>query len=209
VTLFIPAPHGQLEALLQAPAGAPPAFSALICHPHPRFGGTLHNKVVYHTAKALVGLGGAALRFNFRGVGASTGSYDEGRGEGDDVRTALDHLVDTQPGPYLLAGFSFGSWVGVPIGCADPRVSAVLGIGLPVRLLQAGPPPECDKPVGVIQGSNDSFGPLEPLREALEKWPRPVELQVVEGADHFFTDHLEKLREAVSAFARRHLPVVG
>jgi alpha/beta superfamily hydrolase len=202
VTLLIPAPHGHLEALLQAPTGAVPSFSALICHPHPQFGGTLHNKVVYHTAKALVGLGAAALRFNFRGVGASTGQYDEGRGEGDDVRTALDYLCETQPGPYLLAGFSFGSWVGVPVGCTDPRVAAVLGLGLPVRLLESSPPPACDKPVGVIQGSRDTFGPLEPLREYLGKWPRPVELQVIEGADHFFGEHLEPLRAAVQHFAR-------
>src|SRR5262245_9615621 len=120
MTLFLPAPHGQLEALLSVPAEAP-RFSALICHPHPLYGGTLHNKVVYHSGKALSALGGVVLRFNFRGVGSSTGRYDEGRGETEDVRAALDYLCEHHSGPYLLAGFSFGSWVGVPVGCADPR----------------------------------------------------------------------------------------
>ena len=130
----IPAPHGLLEGLLRLPDGmaasasdgeARPAHAAVVCHPHPQFGGTMHNKVVFRLAAALVEHGIPALRFNFRGVGRSTGSYDEGRGEADDVRAALAALAARYPGvPLLLAGFSFGAWVGLPVGCADPRVTA-------------------------------------------------------------------------------------
>src|SRR5215510_13969268 len=121
---FLPGPAGKLEAVLWTPYGdTPPRSAALVCHPHPLFGGTLHNKVVYQASKALDGLGMPVLRFNFRGAGLSEGSHDRGRGERDDVWAALDFLAGAFPGASLvLAGFSFGCWVGLAVGCADPRV---------------------------------------------------------------------------------------
>src|ERR1700704_6373883 len=136
-TLFIPAPAGRLEALLwgmpRREDGAQPPLAAAVCHPHPLFGGTMHNKVVYQTAKTLHRFGLPVLRFNFRGVGLSEGRHDKGRGEVEDVAAALDFLTGKYPDvPLLLAGFSFGSWVGLRAGCSDSRVMELIGLGLPV-----------------------------------------------------------------------------
>src|SRR6266404_6343920 len=136
-TLFIPAPAGRLEALLWGVPlrkdGARPPLAAAVCHPHPLFGGTMHNKVVYQTAKTLHRFGLPVLRFNFRGAGLSEGAHDEGRGELGDVSAALDFLAAEYPGaPILLAGFSFGSWVGLRAGCHDSRVADLIALGLPV-----------------------------------------------------------------------------
>src|ERR1700688_3277636 len=125
---FIPAPAGRLEALLwDVPVredGAHPPLAAAVCHPHPLFGGTMHNKVVYQTAKTLHRFGLPVLRFNFRGAGLSEGRHDGGRGEQDDVSAALDFLSAEYPGvPLLVAGFSFGPWVGLRVACGDPRVT--------------------------------------------------------------------------------------
>ncbi len=199
----IPAPHGLLEGLLRLPdqqahAESSPKMAALVCHPHPQFGGTMHNKVVFRIAAALVDHGIPALRFNFRGVGRSTGSYDDGRGEADDIRAALDALDARFPGaPLLLAGFSFGAWTGLPVGAADPRVTHLLGAGVPVRLLQVSSLAGCVKPKLIIQGELDEYGP----REQLEAWyadlSEPKRLTIVPGADHFFTKHQSELAAAL------------
>ena len=111
-----------------------PYFAAVVCHPHPLYGGTMHNKVVFRVARALHGLGLPVLRFNFRGTGMSAGEHDFGRGEADDVRAALDYLAEQFPGrPLLLAGFSFGAWVGLRVGCGDARVAELVGLGLPAN----------------------------------------------------------------------------
>jgi hypothetical protein len=208
MALTLPVAHGQLEAILQAPPeGKAPRFAAVVCHPHPLYGGTMHNKVVYHTAKALVGQGGAVVRFNFRGVGASTGRYDEGQGEREDARAALDWLEGQFPSlPLWMAGFSFGAYVGVPVGCGDARVRAVLALGFPVRLMKVGPPPACQKPFAVIQGGRDEFGPLDELEATLAGWPSPVVLRVVDGADHFFTGRIDELRATVAEVVAPWLP---
>ncbi|HLI75936.1 MAG TPA: alpha/beta fold hydrolase, partial [Acidobacteriaceae bacterium] len=126
-------PAGRLEALLNTGDDDAP-FAALVAHPHPLGGGTMHNKVVYHTAKAFTHFGLPVLRFNFRGTGLSEGAHDEGRGEVEDVHAALDWLTTRYPGkPLLFAGFSFGSNVGLRACCGDPRVAGLIGIGLPVR----------------------------------------------------------------------------
>src|SRR5215470_9551346 len=145
---FLPGPAGKLEAVLWTPHGdTPPRRAALVCHPHPLFGGTLHNKVVYQAAKALDGLGMPVLRFNFRGSGLSEGKHDRGRGELDDVRAALDYLAARFPGTsLLLAGFSFGSWVGLRVGCEDPRVQRLIAIGAPVNNSDFSYLRNCGKP---------------------------------------------------------------
>jgi alpha/beta superfamily hydrolase len=216
----IPAPHGLLEGLLRLPdglaasaaeAGGDPAQTpqraAVVCHPHPQFGGTMHNKVVFRLAAALVEYGAPALRFNFRGVGRSTGAYDEGRGEADDVRAALDALAARYPGvPLLLAGFSFGAWVGLPVGCADARVTHLIGAGAPVSLLQADDLASCVKPKLIVQGEHDQYG----SRPALEAWfarlPEPKRLSIVPGADHFFTQQQSELAAALDAGLRAWFP---
>src|SRR6202790_1413182 len=129
---FLQGPAGPLEALLWTPASSgAPALAALVCHPHPLFGGTLHHKVVYNAAKALDALGVAVLRFNFRGTGLSAGTHDKGIGEREDVQTAIDFLAAEFPGtPLLAAGFSFGSIAALGAGCAEPRVAELIGLGL-------------------------------------------------------------------------------
>ena len=208
----IPAPHGLLEGLLRLPDGmaasasdgeARPAHAAVVCHPHPQFGGTMHNKVVFRLAAALVEHDIPTLRFNFRGVGRSTGAYDEGRGEADDVRAALDALAARYPGvPLLVAGFSFGAWGGFPVGCADARVTHLIGAGAPVSLLHADDLAGCAKPKLIVQGEQDQYGP----RDALETWfarlPEPKRLTIVPGADHFFTQQQSELAAALDAGLR-------
>ena len=200
--LDIPAPHGILEGLLRLPdPGAPPPMAALVCHPHPQFGGTMHNKVVFRVAQALGELGMPVLRFNFRGVGRSTGSYGEGRGERDDVRAALDELAHHYPAlPLCLAGFSFGSWVGLPIGCADPRVTQLIGVGVPVSLLSTDTLAGCVKPKLIVQGERDQYGPREALLPWYERLPDPKSLTIIPGADHFFTAQQQLLHHAVQAY---------
>jgi alpha/beta superfamily hydrolase len=131
--IFLEGLAGRLEAILWKPVARPP-LAALVCHPHPLFGGTMHNKVVYQAAKSLDALSLPVLRFNFRGAGLSGGAHDRGRGEEEDVSTALDFLAGEFPGiPLLVAGFSFGCWVGLRVGCADERVRELIGLGTPVQ----------------------------------------------------------------------------
>src|SRR5271154_2756356 len=133
-TTFIDGPAGRLESLLWTSAIADPQLAAVVCHPHPLFAGTMHNKVVYQAAKALHLRGIPVLRFNFRGAGLSEGVHDAGRGERDDVRADLDHMEMQYPNvPLLLAGFSFGSWVGLRVGCEDSRVTNLIGLGIPAN----------------------------------------------------------------------------
>src|SRR4029078_10610541 len=154
----IPAPHGFLEGLLRMPdslpaPGAAPQMSTVMCHPHPVYGGTMHTKAVFRIAQALVDLGFPTLRFNFRGVGRSTSSYDHGRGERDDVRAALDYLASLfQDVPLALGGFSFGSWVALPLGCSDARVVQLIGAVVPVASLPVDSLAGCAKYKLIVQG---------------------------------------------------------
>ena len=199
----IPAPHGILDGLLRLPDPTPdspeePRMAAVVCHPHPQFGGTMHNKVVFRIAQALGDLGMPALRFNFRGVGRSAGAYDEGRGEADDVRAALDALAGRYPGvPLLLAGFSFGSWVGLPVGCADPRVTHLVGAGVPVSLLSTAALDGCAKPKLLVQGALDQYGPRPELEAWFARVPDPKRLIIIPNADHFFTHQQTELYDAL------------
>jgi alpha/beta superfamily hydrolase len=205
-SLFLDGPAGRLEALLNA--GAENAtHAALVCHPHPLFGGTLHNKVVFHTMKALNSFGFPVLRFNFRGTGLSQGEHDHGRGEMDDVRAALDWLDREFRLPLIFAGFSFGAAVGLPVACADGRVQAVIGLGIPVapideRAYDFSFPQTCAKPKLLVSGARDQFGPREQLQRLVDALPEPRKLVLIEGADHFFEGRLRELRETIEGWVR-------
>jgi len=199
---FLAGPAGQLEAILWTPVGAaPPLLAAVVCHPHPLFGGTMHNKVVYQTAKALDALGVPVLRFNFRGAGLSAGVHDRGAGEQGDVLAALDFLTSEFPGvPLLLAGFSFGAWVGLRVACGDARVSRLIGLGIPVNSTDFSFLRDCNKPKLFVHGSNDEFGTIEKVKALIPTLPGGNRLVVVEGVDHFFAGKLDQLAHAINAW---------
>ena len=196
--LFIPSPHGQLEAILKAPRGEIRG-TALVLHPHPLFGGTMHNKVVFRAAAALNDAGLVALRINFRGVGQSTGEHDEGRGERDDVRAGLDYLTENYPGQNItLCGFSFGARVGLEVGTADERVARLISIGTPVNQYDFSFLEQCYKPILFVQGDVDEFGRVERLRELVATIKAPAELRIIKGAGHFFDNQLDELKAAIT-----------
>ena len=210
-SLFLNGPAGRLEALLNA--GAENAtHAAVVCHPHPLFGGTLHNKVVFHTMKALNGFGFPVLRFNFRGTGLSEGEHDSGLGEVEDVRTALDWLDHEFHLPLIFAGFSFGAAVGLRASCADPRVEALIGVGVPVVSVAADTEEprvytydflhDCVKAKLFVSGARDQFGPRSKLEALAASVPEPKKLVIIEGADHFFEGRLRELREAVENWVK-------
>ncbi len=195
--LFIPAPHGQLEGILKEPRDKSNIRGvALVLHPHPMHGGTMHNKVVFRAAAALNDAGLVSLRINFRGIGQSTGTHDEGRGEKEDVQTALDYLTEHYPGQEVtLAGFSFGSRVGLEVGISDARVARLIGLGVPVTLYDVSFIQSCRKPILFVHGDHDEFGNVEDLKTLISKIPDEtlVQLVVVKDADHFFAGHLDEL----------------
>lgn len=205
-SFFLNGPAGRLESLLNA--GAPTAtHAAVVCHPHPLFGGTLHNKVVFHAMKALNSFGFPVLRFNFRGAGLSAGQHDHGRAEVEDVRCAFEWLEHEFHLPVVFAGFSFGAAVGLRAACPDERVKAAIALGLPVSP-SAGRKGEersydftllerCTKPKLFISGSRDEFAPREELEQAVRSFADPKTLVMVEGADHFFDGHLKEMRRHI------------
>jgi uncharacterized protein len=217
-SLFLPGPAGRLEALLwsvpEGVTGKTP-LAALVCHPHPLFGGTMHNKVVYQAAKTLHRFGLPVLRFNFRGVGSSEGAHDKGEGEKQDVSAALDFLDAEYPGtPLLVAGFSFGSWVALRVGCADARATHLIGLGLPVGDLVGDRGfsylDACAKPKLLAAGEFDQYGPPHQLNALVAQFPPEVKAQttvaIVRGADHFFTGHLAELDSAISEWMVTQFP---
>jgi len=206
--LFIPVAHGQLEAILKEPRQGLPRGVALVLHPHPLGGGTMHNKVAFRAAAALNDAGLAVLRINFRGVGQSTGVHDEGRGERDDVRDALDYLSSQYPGlRVLLCGFSFGSRVGLEVGIKDPRVRFLIGIGTPLDKYDFGFLAECRKPLLLVHGEHDEFGEVGQLKKLVAEFEQnvPVRLVVIPGAGHFFDDHLDKLKRTITDWTNEQL----
>jgi alpha/beta superfamily hydrolase len=206
--LFIPAEHGQLEAILKEPRTGPAKGVALVLHPHPLGGGTMHNKVVFRAAAALNDAALIVLRINFRGVGQSTGRHDEGRGEREDVRAALDYLSSNYPDlSTTLCGFSFGARVGLEVGIADSRVRYLIGIGTPLNkydfeFLQA-----CRKPLLLVHGERDEFGDVERVKEmAVELAAKTqVRLVVIPGAGHFFENGLDHLKRAITDWISEQL----
>ena len=203
--LFLNGPAGRLEAILWKPvAGAPPKFAAVVCHPHPLFGGTLHNKVVYQVTKTLDRAGLPVLRFNFRGAGLSAGKHDRGIGEKEDVRAALDFLADEFPSaPLLLAGFSFGAWVGLRVGCADKRVARLIGLGIPVNSSDFSFLPTCAKPKLFVHGEKDEHGAIHKVKDLVASLPGDNQLVVVEQADHFFMGKLDQVDQAITEWLAR------
>jgi len=199
---FLEGPAGRLEAILWTPSGAArPPLAAVVCHPHPLFGGTMHNKVIYQASKSLDALGIPVLRFNFRGAGLSADVHDSGQGEQDDVRAALDFLASEFPGvPLLIAGFSFGAWVGMRVGCQDPRVSHLIGLGIPVNSTDFSFLRQCNKPKLFVHGSNDEHGAIEKVKALVPTLSGSNHLAVVEGVDHFFAGKLDQLCRAISAW---------
>lgn len=196
---------GRLEGLLWVPAPSREVhLAAVVCHPHPLYQGTMHNKVVYRAAKALDSLGIPVLRFNFRGVGASEGTYDHGGGEEDDVRNALDYLSSEFSGvPLLAAGFSFGAWVGLRAGCQDRRVVDLIGIGLPIddRKLGFGYLRTCTKPKLLVQGESDQYGARPHFEKFVQTFgPEATaasRVVFIPAADHFFQGHLDEMADAL------------
>jgi uncharacterized protein len=210
-------PAGRIETILWSVAPEPgaekPPLAAVVCHPHPLFGGTMHNKVVYQTAKSIHQFGLPVARFNFRGVGLSEGQHDNGQGESDDVIAVLNFLAEEFPGlPLLVAGFSFGSWVGLRAGCADSRVTELIGLGMPVvsfKTRSFSYLNECVKPKLLVSGEFDQFGPPHELRAMVNSFPQPVQDQTevaIVGGDHFFTGHLPELDAAISAWLLQQHP---
>ena len=199
--LFIPVAHGQLEAILKEPRGGSPRGVALVLHPHPLGGGTMHNKVVFRAAAALNDAGLTVLRINFRGVGQSTGVHDDGRGEQDDVRAGLDYLSQEYPGQQItLCGFSFGARVGLEVGIDDERVKYLISIGTPLDKYDFSFLSQCRKPLLLVHGEHDEFGDVERLRKLaadLEK-NTTVRLVVIPGAGHFFDGGLDELKHAIT-----------
>jgi alpha/beta superfamily hydrolase len=204
---FLKGPAGRLEATLWTrPESERARLAAVVCHPHPLYGGTLHNKVVFQVAKTLHRLGLPVMRFNFRATGMSDGKHDEGRGEKDDVRAAVDFLAETfSSARILLAGFSFGASVGLRVGCGDARVTELVGLGLPADNFDFSFLETCGKPKLFVQGGQDQFGSQESVRKLMEKLPEPKRLVIVDGADHFFAGKLEQVDGAVREWmAERH-----
>jgi alpha/beta superfamily hydrolase len=198
---FIAGPAGRLESLLEEPEDREPAEACLVCHPHPLFGGTMHNKVVYRIARALRRTGCVVLRFNFRGVNLSEGTHDDGRGEVEDARTALAFLRERYPDlPYSLAGFSFGSRVALRLGCtlAEPRPRRVIAVGFPTSghfdYLES-----CTVRKYLVHSTNDIYGPKPELEKAFENFAEPKNLQFIEACDHFFAGQLDALEGAIMA----------
>jgi hypothetical protein len=198
VALELPGPAGPLEALFQECDGGPPRSAALICHPHPLHGGTLHNKVVHRVAAVLHARGATTLRFNFRGVGASAGGFDHGAGELEDARAALRWLVARVPGvPVAAAGFSFGAWVAARLAATEPAVGTLVLVGPPVAAYDFSLLRSLATPKLVVQGERDEVCPPADLEAVLPTWSPPCALRMVEGAGHFFDRQLAGLAAAL------------
>ena len=214
-SLFLAGPAGRLEALLNG--GSPNAtHAAVVGHPHPLYGGTLHNKVVFHAMKALNGFGFPVLRFNFRGTGLSEGEHASGIGEVEDVRAALDWLEHEFTLPVIFAGFSFGAAVGLRAAYSDDRVDALIALGLPAVAIAVGTQDrvydfeflrECTKPKLFVSGSRDQFGPPGKLEALVNTFADPKKLVRIEAGDHFFEGRLKEMRVAIEGWTRETLAV--
>ena len=198
-------PAGRLDGLLDEPKRRPddesaPRAAVVFAHPHPQQGGTMHTKAVFQGAKGLLRIGCAVLRFNFRGVGRSAGVFDEGRGEADDYRAALDVMAARYPGvPLWAAGFSFGAWIALETGAADPRVSVLIGVAPPVtrRGYDFTRTLETDKPKFFVQGDLDELCPLKDMWAFYAKLKEPRELVVIEGGTHLFEGKTREVGDAL------------
>lgn len=198
VAVTLPGPAGQLEGVLQTRGAETPEVAAVICHPHPEYGGTLHNKVVHRAASTLLERGVAVLRFNFRGVGKSEGRFDQGAGELEDARAALAWMTERFPSARRwLAGFSFGAGIAAALVASEPGVERLVLIAPPVRRADFGLLRRLAIPKLVIQGTEDTVCPLEALEREFAYWAEPKHLIRVPGASHFFDKQLGALADAL------------
>ena len=184
-TVWIDGPAGRLEAALRDASN--PRGAVVLAHPHPLYGGTLHNPVVFHADRELNRAGLTTLRFNFRGVGGSGGSHDDGRGEVGDVAAAALWLGKLTPGaPLLLVGYSFGARCVITHAIADPTIAGVVAIGLPVRIWDFDDLRSLHRPLAVVQGTEDEFGSIEEVETSIAAAAPPGKLYTVPGASHVF-----------------------
>jgi alpha/beta superfamily hydrolase len=209
----IAGPAGRLEGLLDEPAtgrgvdadglvqvghAGGVRAAVVLAHPHPQYGGTMHTKVVYQTAKALSRIGCAVVRFNFRGVGASAGSYSDGPGEMDDFRAAVTFMRGRYPGARVwAAGMSFGAWIALTVGAEDPAISTLIGIAPPLSKYDFEPVRTSTKPKFFIQGEFDELCPLKEMRAFYARAADPKELAVIDGADHLFDGKVSEVADTV------------
>jgi alpha/beta superfamily hydrolase len=198
-SLSIDGPAGKIEALLEEPEDQAPNAAVLVCHPHPLHGGTMHNKVVYRIARGVRRAGAVVLRFNYRGVNRSEGRYDNGVGEMEDTRCAMQALRTRYPDlPFTLAGFSFGSRIILKLGCEIPDVSRMIAVGFPPGYQESWELGRCQTPRVFIQSTHDEFCSKDAMEEYFASLPGPKELIWIEARDHFFASALDEFEEAVS-----------
>ena len=197
---MIPAGSVQLEANLWEPDG-PPRGAVVVCHPHPVYGGTMDNRIVYRAAKAAAAAGFAALRFNFRGTGQSTGLFDQGIGEKDDVVEAIRWLKERYPGlPLAMIGYSFGAWVGLQVAYSDPRVVAMVGLGIPLNLYDMEFLIENSKPALYVVGTRDEFCSQENLDRFVRRLHPSSFVHQIDDADHFFSNQADIVQDLIYDF---------
>jgi len=202
-SLFLDGPTGRLEALLEEPAleehDGTPREAALVCHPHPQHGGTMHTKAVYRIARGLRSAGAVVLRFNYRGVNLSEGEYAHGEGELDDARAALDYLRGRYPSlPFTLAGFSFGSRIALRLGCGGVGARRVIAVGFPTTYKERSFLEGCTVPKVFVQSTHDQYGPISELEPLVASLAEPKKLVLVDAEDHFFAGALDVLEREIA-----------
>jgi alpha/beta superfamily hydrolase len=199
INVDIAGPAGVLEGLINARGSGEPGAIAVLAHPLPTAGGTMHTKAVFHAAKALARIDVPVLRFNFRGVGRSAGSFSDGPGEREDFRAALAFMLARYPGVKRIwcGGMSFGSWVALTVGAEEPAVTALIGIACPVNKYDYAPVAAAGKPAFLIHGEFDELVPIKDVRKFYASLPEPKELVVIDGADHLFDGKVSEVGEAI------------
>ncbi len=203
MSFLIPAGAVELEAQLREPEGELHG-AVVVCHPHPVYGGTMDNRVVYRAAKAAAEGGYAALRFNFRGVGRSTGQFDQGIGEKEDAAAAIRWVDNRYPSLNLaMIGYSFGAWVGLQAGYSAPQIKAMVGLGLPLNLYDFDFLISYSKPALYIIGTRDEFCSRENLNRFASRLPATSSLHPIDGSDHFFDGHIEVIQSLITDFCKQ------
>lgn len=199
INVDISGPAGLLEGLINAKTGAEPRAIAVLAHPLPTAGGTMHTKGVFHAAKALARIDVPVLRFNFRGVGRSAGSFSDGVGEQDDLRAALAFMTARYPGVTRIwcGGMSFGSWIAMKVGAADANVTALIGIACPVNKYDYSSVVAAGKPTFLVHGERDELIPVREVRKFYALLSEPKELVVIDAADHLFDGKVSEVGDAI------------